>query len=114
MSKKPAQVYSAEVVILKAAADSPTLEGPEIPEGCVVEVTGFWAIDLTTANKTIRLGYKRGGNTYWLKRMAAGTGAYGIHLDRPLLLAEHERPVAMIESVSADDELRLMVRGTYL
>jgi len=116
MSEKirPRDVYSAEEVNLRAAAGDVDLEGPEIPEGMVVKIEQFCAIDLTTANKTIRLGYKRGGNTFWITRQAPGTGLYGIGLNYPVFLVEGERPVARIESATASDECRLIARGSYL
>jgi hypothetical protein len=89
-------------------------EGPRVPEGRVVQLYILIAVDLTTVNKTISLGYKRAGTTYWLKREAAGAAAYGLHLDRPLILVEGESPVARVESATEGDSLVFLARGVYL
>lgn len=111
---KPRDVYQAEISDPAPDSNDLTLEGPKIPEGQVVEIRTFFAVDITTAAKTIRIGYDRGGVKHWVKRAAAGTGNYGIALDEELILVENERPVCMIESPTASDECKLIARGVYL
>jgi len=111
---KPRDVYSAEDSQTAPDTTNLTIEGSKIPAGKVVKIDSFFAIDITTANKTIRVGYDRAGSKIWLQREAAGTGEYGVRLRRPLILVENERPVAMIESPTASDECRLVARGIYL
>lgn len=110
----PKDIYQAE--IKKAAPDATniTLEGPKIAEGKVVRLHTFYALDLTTAAKTIRIGYDRGGTKHWVKREAAGTGKYGVWQNQTLILVENERPICMIETPTASDECRLIARGVYL
>jgi len=88
--------------------------GDEIPTGRVVYIEMFFVIDKTTANKTIKLGFRRLGVDYYVKRAAAGSGVYGISLDRPLILVEGERPIATVESPTLNDECLLVARGPYL
>jgi len=111
---KPGDIYDGHDTSPKSAAADVNLQGPEIPPGRVVRIVTFIALDLTTANKTIRLGYKRGGDTFWVKREGAGASGYGIGLGVDLLLVEGESPVARIESATANDECDLTVRGIYL
>lgn len=111
---KPQDVYSAETPQTAPDTDDLSLEGPKVPEGKVVRIETFFAIDLTTSNKTIRVGFDRAGTKFWLQREAAGTGKYGIRLRRPLILVENERPICMIESPTASDECKLIARGVYL
>jgi len=111
---KPGDVYTAEVVVPKAAAADTTILGPEVPEGRVVRIDTFYVIDLTTSAKTIELGYRRRGTNYWFKRAAAGTGVYGVSQDRPIVLVEGEQLVGKVESASASDECWLIARGIYL
>jgi len=114
VSVKPGQVYSAEEVVPSAAAADKNFKGPKVPEGRVVRIEVLVVIDLTTANKTLRLGFDRAGTSYWLKRQAAGSSTYGIILDRPLILVEGEAPIARVESATAADALYFLARGVYL
>jgi len=110
----PKEVYRAEISKTAPDATNITLEGPKIPEGKVVHIRMFYAIDLTTAAKTLRIGYDRGGTKHWVKREAAGTGKYGIWQNQNMFLVENERPICMIETPTASDECKLVVRGVYL
>lgn len=114
MEIKPGDVYSAEQTVSSAPAADVDFEGPRVPEGRVVKLEILAVIDVTTANKTLRLGYKRAGVSVWLKRAAAGTGAYSMVLDKPLILSEGESPVARVESATAGDTLHFFARGVYL
>jgi len=111
---KPRDVYSAEQTIAKASAADQDLSGPEIPEGMVVYIEVISVVDLTTANKTMRLGYERAGVKYWVQRVAPGAAVYGISNDRPIILVEGEKPIARVESATANDEILMVVRGRYL
>lgn len=88
--------------------------GDKVPTGKVVSIETFFVIDQTTANKTIKIGFRRGGVNYYVKREAAGASTYGITMDRPLILVEGERPIATIESPSINDVCLLVARGPYL
>lgn len=114
METKPGDVYSAEEILASAAAADKDFEGPKIPEGRVVKIEILAVVDVTTANKTLRLGYRRAGSSYWLKRDAPGASGYGLILDQPLILVEGESPIAMVESATAKDALYFLARGTYL
>ncbi len=111
---KPNEIYSHETVNDKLPAADKDFEGTEIEKGGIVEITTFYVADITTANKTMRIGYKRGGNTFWLVRKAAGGSTYHINLDRPLILVEEETPVARIETATDQDTGIMIVRGKYL
>jgi len=114
MSEKLRQIYSAEHVKTKVSAADQDLEGPEIPQGEAVRIDAFYAIDITVADKTIRLGYKKAGVEYWFKRQNAGTGAYGISQDRPIILVQAEKPIARVESATLNDTVLMVCRGVYL
>lgn len=110
----PKDVYQAEIVKIAPDTTNITLEGPKIAEGKVVRIHTFYVIDITTANKTLRIGYDRAGTKHWAKREAAGTGVYGIAQNQTMILVENERPACMIESPTTSDECKLVVRGVYL
>jgi len=110
----PKDVYQAEMSKTAPDATNITLEGPKIAEGKVVHIRMFYAIDETTANKTLRIGYDRGGVKHWVKRKAAGAGAYGIWQNQTMILVENEKPICMIESPTTSDVCTLVARGVYL
>jgi len=116
MSKpiKPKDVYLA--INLTKAPSTSDLEilGDPVPTGKVVSIETFFVIDQTTGAKTIKLGFRRGGTDYYIKRAAAGTGVYGISLERPLILVEGESPIATVESPTAADVCLLIARGPYI
>ena len=114
MDAVPSEVYSAEVSLTCDSADTRTLKGDIIKAGKVVEIRTFLVVDLSTANKTLRIGFERGGSEFWLKRGAAGTNDYGIALVEELILVEGERPIAQVESPTLNDALVMLARGVYL
>jgi len=111
---KPGNVYAAEEIVPSASAADKDFEGARIPQGKVVRIEILAVVDVTTANKTLRLGYKRAGTSYWLKRQAPGSSVYGLILDRPLILVQGESPIARVESATAADALYFLARGIYL
>jgi len=114
VSAKSSHVYEAlEHVVAPSTADV-VLRGPLVPEGCIVELKVMRVIDLTTANKTMRLGFERAGVQHWFRRRNAGTGNYDLHLEAWLLLNAGERPIAMVESPTAGDDLWFFARGYCL
>jgi len=113
MSVKLSDIYSAELKGVGAAADL-DLEGPKVPEGRVVRLRIMYAVDLTTVNRSMRLGYVRAGTKYWFKRQNAGASAFGVALDGELYLVGGESPIARVESAPSADECWLIARGEYL
>jgi len=111
MKTKPKEVYSIEEYIVAPNTNDIILKGSPIPEGYTVELKVMRIIDLTTANKTMRLGYERAGRRFWFRRRNAGTGNYDLHLEAHLILVEGERPIAMVESPTAGDEIWFLTRG---
>jgi len=111
---KPGDVYAAELYQPDAQAADVTLEGPAIPQGRVVKIEAMIIVDVTTGNKTCRLGYDRGGTKYWMKREAAGSSGYGIALLTPMILVGGEKPVGRIESATLNDDIYFIARGIYL
>jgi len=116
MSKeiKPGDVYVGEDERKAPDTTNIVLKGPVVDPGHVVEITAMYVIDITTANKTLRLGFDRGGSLYWFKRQAAGSEAYGIQDKGKFYLGPGERPAAMVESPTANDVCTLYVRGVYV
>jgi hypothetical protein len=111
---KPGDIYEALEHIVDAPAADRTFEGPEVPEGKVLEIRTFWVSDESTANKVITLGFKRGNVIHILKSEAVGSSTYGAYLATLLILVEGEQPYAKITSASSGDELNFVVRGVYL
>lgn len=111
---KLAEVYVYEETRVAPDTNNITLVGSKLKEGEVVEIEAFYLADVDTANKTLRLGYDRGGTKFWVKRQAAGTNIYGIYLDRPLILVQNEAPAAMVESPTLNDDITVIARGRYL
>jgi len=109
----PRDVYSVEEYRKAPDTSNIILKGPVVPKGCVVDLKVMRVIDLTTENKTMRLGYQRGSQLLWFRRRNAGTGNYDLHLEAHLLLVEGEQPVAMVESPTAGDEIWFLTRGYY-
>jgi len=111
---KPKDVYlSIQNPKALASADLEIL-GDEVPEGKVVSIETFFVIDQTTANKTIKIGFRRGGKDYYIKREAAGASIYGVTMDRSLILVEGERPIAVVEAPTVNDVCLMVARGPYL
>ena len=88
--------------------------GDPVPDGHVVSIETFFVVDQTTAAKTIKIGFRRDGKDYYVQIAGAGTGIYGISLDRPLILVQRERPIATIVSPTSGDQCLLVARGPYL
>lgn len=114
MDAVPTEIYSAEISVTCDSITTRTLKGERIGGGKVVEIRTFLVVDITTANKTLRIGFERAGSQYWLKRGAAGTSDYGIALQEELILVEGERPIAQVESPTLNDVLVMLARGIYL
>jgi len=114
MSLKAGDVYRAEAEVLKAPAGDVDMEGVPVPTGCLVKIETMYVVDLTTANKTMRLGYERAGVKYWVRREAPGATVYGLGMVEPLILGEGEKPICRVESATASDECRFFARGVYL
>jgi len=114
MDAAPSEIYSAELTVTCGSTDSKTLKGERIGAGKVVEIRTFLVVDISTANKTLRIGFERAGTEYWLKRGAAGTNDYGIALVEELILVEGERPIAQVETPTSADVLVMLARGIYL
>jgi len=113
-TRKPSEIYRSEKQQPAPSTSDLTIVGEKVPTGKAVLIETFFAIDQTTANKTLRLGYDRGGTKFWIKRAAAGSGIYGLALDRPLYLVENEAPAIMIESPTTGDVCLLVARGEFL
>lgn len=118
---KPRDVYSCLKVDRAPSTGDFTLTGDKIPMGKVVRIETFTCVDLTTANKVIRLGFKRRGKIFWLKRETVTQGdsvntidEYGVILEAPIILTGGEKPVAMVESPTNKDEIYLVARGPYI
>jgi len=114
VSAKSNMIYEALEHLTAASTDDVVLRGPPVPENCIVELKVMRVVDLTTANKTMRLGFERAGVQYWFRRRNAGTGNYDLHLEAWLLLMAGERPIAMVESPTVGDELWFFARGYCL
>lgn len=91
-----------------------TIVGDKVRQGKVVSIITLFASDLTTSTKNMRIGFRRGGTDYWIRRMGTGTVNNSIILEQTLILVEGEQPVAMVESPNAGDECLLIARGPYL
>lgn len=113
-ASKLSDVYVYEESRTAPSTSNITLTAAKLKAGEVVIIDSFSVIDVTTANKTLRLGYDRGGSKFWLKRQAAGTSSYHITLDSPLILVENEAPAAMVESPTSSDSLLVVARGRRL
>jgi len=114
VSVKSSHIYEALDHEKAATTDDVILKGPPVPEGCVAELKVMRVIDLTTDNKTMRLGFERAGVQHWFRRRNAGSGNYDLHLEAWLILTAGERPIAMIESPTVGDELWFFARGYCL
>jgi len=111
---KPKDIYLSVQNPKALAATDLEILGDEVPEGKVVSIETFFVIDQTTANKTMKIGFRRGGTDYYVKRQAAGASIYGVTMDRPLILVEGERPIAIVESPTINDVCLMVARGPYL
>jgi len=118
---KPKDVYSVHKVDRAPAAADFNLLGDKVPMGRVVRIETFACVDLTTENKVIRLGVKRRGTIFWLKRETVTRGdsvnaisEYGVILEAPLILTAGEQPAARVESAANKDEIHMFARGPYI
>lgn len=111
---KPKNVYASEIEDPATGTANQVVAGAKIPQGKVVQIVMFYAADLTTVNRILRIGFDRGGTQHWLKRQNAGVSAFGISQDTDMILVENEAPIMMCETPAAGDTLVLIARGLYL
>jgi len=114
VSAKSNIIYEALEHVVAPGTDDIILMGPRVSENRVVEIKVMRIIDLTTDNKTMRLGFERAGVQYWFRRRNAGSGNYDLHLEAWLILNAGERPIAMVESPTAGDRIWFFARGYCL
>lgn len=111
---KPKDIYASEFEIPATGSADQVISGSKIQQGKVVRIVTFYAADLTTVNRILRIGFDRGGTRHWFKRQNAGASAFGICQDTDLILVENETPIMMCENGAAADALVLIARGIYL
>jgi hypothetical protein len=111
---KPQDIFEAVERIENVPAGDREFTGPTVPDGKVVRLESFYAVDESTAAKEIILGFRRGNVVHVLKHETCGTGVYGLALLTPLILVEGEQPYALIKSATANDEITFYARGPYL
>jgi len=111
---EPGEVFSWTIRAEKVPAADWSAESLDIPTGSVVKLEEFMVVDETTADKTISLGFKRAGTSYWLISKPAGTNVKGILLETPIFLVGGERLIAKVASASANDVLYAVARGLYI
>ena len=110
---KPADVYRAEKKVIAPDTTDIILKGPKVRAGRVLVICRMTLIDLTNKNKTMRFGYERGGSQYWFRRRPAGTNNYCMSIETEIILTDGERPIAMVESPTASDEIWFFAHGAY-
>ena len=111
---KPQDIFEAVEHVTETPAGDREYSGPTVPDGKVVRIESFYAVDETTAAKEIILGFRRGNVIHVLKHETCGTGVYGLALLTPLILVEGEQPYAKIVSATALDVLTFYARGPCL
>jgi hypothetical protein len=115
MSTKPSEIYSFELHYTEAGTNTVTLDkAPAVPKGKVVRIDTLIICDETTANKTLALGFSKGGKNHILKEQPAGTSVKDMALGRPLILSDGERPIAIVTTPSANDVITFLARGVYI
>jgi hypothetical protein len=115
MSTKPGDLYSYEDRRAEPGTSTITInQAPKIPEGKVVKIETLFICDETTAAKTLALGFEKAGRSYLVQKEALAAGVNGLALQAPLILAEGEKPIAVVTSPSANDVLTFIARGVYL
>jgi len=105
------QIYRVELKMKAPSTADVVLKGPPIPEGHVALIETVHLIDLTTANKTMRIGYERAGEQFWISRRNTGTGNYDLRFRLHVQFTPGERPIAMVESPTVGDEILFVCRG---
>lgn len=110
---KPVDAYRAEKKAIAPDATDIIIKGPKVRGGRVLVICRMSVIDLTNVNKTMRLGYERGGSQFWFRRRPAGTNNYGVSIETELILVGGERPIAMCETPTAGDEIWFFAFGAY-
>ncbi len=110
---KPAAVYRAEKKVIAPDDTNIVLKGPRVRAGRVLVICRMSVIDLSTVAKVMRLGYERGGSQFWFRRRPAPAAGYGVSMETEMILVDGERPIAMVESPTADDEIWFFAHGAY-
>ncbi len=110
---KPNEVYRAELKIIAPDTDDIILKGPKVESGRVLVICFMAVMDITTKNKTMRLGYEKNGKQYWFRRRPAGSNTYGVTLDNNIILSDGEQPICMVESPTAANEIWFFAHGAY-
>jgi len=105
------RIYRVELRTKAPSTADVVLKGQAIPEGYVALIETVHLIDLTTANKTMRIGYERAGEQFWISRRNTGTGNHDLRFRLHVQFAPGERPIAMVESPTKDDEILFVCRG---
>jgi kynurenine formamidase len=115
MSVKPGDIYSHEDRRTEPGTTTMTLDqAPKIQPGKVVRIETLFICDETTAAKTLALGFEKAGRSYLVQKEALAVGVNGLALAAPLILAEGEKPIAVVTSPSANDVITFIARGVYL
>ncbi len=110
---KPGDVYRAEKMIKAPDTENIVLKGPKVRSGGVLVICRMTVIDLGTVAKVLRLGYERGGSQFWFRRRQAPAAGYGVSMETELILVGGERPIVMVESPTATDEIWFFAFGAY-
>lgn len=88
-----------------------TREGPEVRQGQLVEITHLSAVNYTTANKSLLIGFRDGiGDAHYFNHHKSA-GNYESFLRGRIMLLPGERPIGTVLSPSASDVLYFSAHG---
>jgi hypothetical protein len=115
LTEKPGDIYSYEDRRTEPGTTTITLDqAPKVRAGKTVRIETMFICDETTAAKTLALGFEKAGRVYLVQKETVGAAVYALALSAPLILAEGEKPVAVVTSPSANDVITFIARGVYL
>ena len=97
--------------IIKAAAAVQKLVGEEVPEGHVLEVTHMSVADVTTADKTLEVGYVDVAGEDRILHAAKGSSRHECHLTGHAWLEAGEQPFGRVTTPTAGDVVIFSCHG---
>lgn len=104
------RVYRQDKTI-KAAAAVQKILGEEVPEGHRLEVTHMTVADVTTADKTLEIGYVDQAGEDRILHAAKGTTRHECHLTGHAWLEAGEAPFGRVTTPTASDVVVFSCHG---
>lgn len=98
-------------VTIEGNAEVETIEAKKVPEGYVLEVSHMMIADVTTAGKTLEIGYKSMTDVYTRLGASSHASKYEYHLTGHAWIAAGETPYGRVTTSTDGDDIHFSVHG---